>query len=384
MAGKRGHGEGTITKRPDGRWMAQITIGRDPATGKLKRLTKYFKTRQEAQVWLTEVQHQKNTGNFVEPDRVTFGDWLKRWLKIYVQPKVRPTSYANYHDVVTLHILPAIGEIPVQVLRTSTIQELYNQKAETLSPWMIHRMHILINRCLKQAVRERLIHSNPAESTVRPSIKRKEITVLAPEEMTRYLEAAREHRLYTAFLLECTSGLRRGELLALSWDCVDFTSGTVEVKRSLSRVRLVDEGRTELHFGEPKTESGKRTIPLAPDVLKELKEHRKRQAQEKLFFGQAYQDNGLVFATEDGRPVDPRSFHRWHTAILKKANLPHVRIHDLRHSFASILADAGEDPETLRALLGHSRTSTTMDLYCHASEKGKRRAVNRLAQIIKS
>jgi integrase len=210
------------------------------------------------------------------------------------------------------------------------------------------------------------------------------MAALNADQVNRYLEAAKEHRLYAAFLLELTTGLRRGELLALSWDCTDLVRGTLAVKRSLSRVYLVDEGRSELQFNEPKTESGKRTIPLLPETVQELKSHRKRQAEEKLFFGPAYQDNNLVFCTPLGTPVDPRNFHRWHTEILKKAGLPHVRVHDLRHSFASLLADAGEDPETLRALLGHSRTSTTMDLYCHANEAGKRRAINRLAGIIKA
>jgi integrase len=213
-----------------------------------------------------------------------------------------------------------------------------------------------------------------------------EVSTLPPEGVNRYLEVARERRLYAAFLLECSSGLRRGELLALTWDTVDLAGGTIAIKKSLSRVRVADGDNvhTELQLGDPKTESGKRSIPLSPDVIKVLKEHRKNQAEEKLFFGQDYQDRGFVFAMEDGRPVDPRNFDCWHTAILEEAGLPHVRVHDLRHSVASILADAGEDPETLRALLGHSRTSTTMDLYCHASDNGKRRAITRLAEIIKA
>jgi integrase len=248
---------------------------------------------------------------------------------------------------------------------------------------MINRIHSVISRSLKQAVREQILQNNPAEYTVRPPIKSKEVTILSPEEINRYLDIAKKHRLYSAFLLEYTSGLRRGELLALTWDCVDFSAGTIEIKKSLSRVRVVGEEHTALQLGEPKTESGNQIILLLPDTARVLKEHRKHQAEEKLFFASSYHDLGFVFAMEDGRPVDPRNFNRWHTEILKEAELHHIRVHDLRHSFASILADAGEDPETLRALLGHSRTSTTMDLYCHASDKGKRRAISRLAYILK-
>ncbi|NSW84270.1 MAG: site-specific integrase [Syntrophothermus sp.] len=379
---KRGHGEGTIVRhKKTGKWMAQASIGYDHE-GKLKRITKYFETRKEAQDWLAKVQHEKNTGQFVEPDRITVAEWVARYLETYVKPKVRPTSYSNYHDALRLHIIPAIGHIPLQSLKTHMIQDFYNQKAETLSAWMIHRIHQILNGALKQAVRERLIPNNPAEYTVRPSIKRKEMAVLSPEEVDRYLEAARNDRLYPAFLLELTTGLRRGELLALTWDCIDFAKGTLTVKKSLTRVRYVEEGRTRLEMTDPKTESSKRLIPLLPEVIQELRRLKKKQAEERLFFGQAYQDNNLVFAQENGKPIDPRTFDRRHKAILKKAGLKHVRVHDLRHTVATILIQEGENPENLRDLLGHTRTSTTLDLYCHSTMEGKKKAVERLKAVL--
>ena len=382
MAKRRGHGEGTICKRKDGRWEAKACIGYD-AEGKLKRVTKYFRTRQEAAAWLAEVQTARRTGQFVEPDRITVGEWVLRYLRTYVKPKVRPTSYANYMDVVRLHIAPAIGGIPLQQLRRHTIQEFYNRTAEKFSPWRIARIHIVLSGALRQAVRDNLIPVNPAEYTTRPPIKRKEMKVLSPEEVNRYLEAAREHRLYAAFLLELTTGLRRGELLALKWEDVDFTKRTLTVKRALSRVCYADEGFTRLEFTETKTEASRRTIPLLPEVVQELKRHKARQNEERLFFGAAYRDGNLIFAQEDGRPVDPRTFHRWHTSILKKAGLPHVRVHDLRHTFATLLLQAGENPENLRDLLGHTKTSTTLDLYCHSTMEGKKKAVERLKGILK-
>lgn len=387
---KRGHGEGTIYKRKDGRWEAKASIGYDPATGKLKRITKYFETRKEAQDWLAQVQHEKRTGRFVEPDKITVGEWVQRYLQTYVKPKVKPVSYAGYMDVFRNHINPEVGDIPLQSLRTNVIQELYNRKAENgrldgksgLSPRLIHLVHQVLNGALKQAVREHLIQHNPAEYTTRPPIKRKEMTVLSPEEVNRYLEAAKEDRLYAAFLLELTTGLRRGELLGLKWDCVDFTKGEITVKQSLSRVRYVDEGFSRLEENGTKTEAGKRTIPLLPEVMQELKRLKKKQAEEKLFFGQAYQDKSLVFATPIGTPVEPRNFHRKHTAILKKAGLKRVRLHDLRHTFATILLQEGENPENLRDLLGHTRTSTTLDLYCHSTMEGKKKAVERLKGVL--
>jgi integrase len=393
MAGKtkrRGKGEGTITKRPDGRWMAQAVIGHDPATGKLKRITKYFRTYTEAADWLAEVRTEKRTGQFVEPSKVTVAGWLTRWLEVYVKPKVRPASYANYVDIARKHIIPALGNIPLQSLRTNTIQEFYNQKHENgrldgkggLSPRIIHLIHQVLNGALKQAVREQLIHHNPAEYTTRPSLKYQKNTPFTAEEVARYLEAAKQDRLYAAFLVELTTGLRRGELLALTWDCVDMTNGTLTVKRTLARVRLVGEGKSELRFSEPKTESGKRTVPLLPQVVQELKRHKARQNEERLFFGQEYRDQNLVFATPMGTPIEPRNFHRKHTEILRKAGLRHIRVHDLRHTVATILANEGVDPENLRDLLGHSRTSTTLDLYCHSTMEGKKKAVERLKTVL--
>lgn len=382
MAKKRGHGEGTITRRKDGRWAAQASIGYDHE-GRLKRLTKYFRTRQEAAAWLAEVQHKRRTGAFVEPDRITVGEWVLRHLQTYVKPKVRPTSYANYRDVARLHIVPAIGSVPLQKLRRHMVQEFYNSLKDRFSPWRIARIHIVLSGALKQAVRDNLIPTNPTDYTTRPPVKRQEITVLTREEVNRYLDAARGDRLYPAFLLELTTGLRRGELLALRWQDVDLTKGEITVRQALSRVCYADEGYTRLEITDTKTEASKRTIPLLPDVVRELKALKRRQAEERLFFGQAYQDKDLVFAQEDGRPVDPRTFHRRHTVILKKAGVKHVRLHDLRHTFATLLLQAGENPENLRDLLGHTKTSTTLDLYCHSTMEGKKKAVARLKDIIK-
>jgi len=236
-------------------------------------------------------------------------------------------------------------------------------------------------------------------------VKYKDIAPLSPEEIKKYLDAARGDRLFAAFLLIFYTGLRRGELLALRWsditvktkkgavvsmaDEIDWKkinikSGILTVRQSLSRVENYD-GKTELVFSEPKTESGKREIPLLPFVLQELKSHKATQAQEKLLVGKAYQDDNLVFATAMGKPIEPRNLLCKHKAILKKAKLrDELRIHDIRHTFGTLLAQAGENPKNLQALMGHADIRTTLGTYCHSGLEDKKRAVNGLADVIKS
>jgi len=373
MAGKRGHGEGSIYKRKDGKWEAKASIGYDPATGKIKRATRYFKTRQEAQAWLAEVQHEKNTGSFVEPDRVTVGDWLDRWLRVYAREKVAVTSYDFYETLVRCHIKPGIGAIELQKLRPINIQQMYAEKRQQgrldgsggLSAETIRRIHNILHSALKQAVREGLIQRNPADAVEPPKLVKQEIRPLEKEAVTRFLEAIRDDRLYALFVMAVGTGVRRGELLALRWEDVNLVKGTATVKRTVARVR--QEGgptKTKLIFKEPKR--GKfRTVPLAGFVLQALREHKKRQAQEKLFFGQAYQDNGLVFATEDGRPIDPRNFTRRYTGLLQRAGIEHTRFHNWRHTFATILLEQGEHPKVVQEMLGHARINITLDTYSH-------------------
>lgn len=389
MAGKRGHGEGTIYKRKDGRWEGKLTIGYD-TEGKPKRKTFYGKTRREVQEKMDKVKADLQAGTFVESNKITFEQWLNRWLEVYVKPKVKPATFSNYVHLARTHIIPSLGKIELQKLTTDIIQEFYNQKSKSgrldgsggLSPRIIHMMHQVISGTLKQAVKQRMIVFNPADATTRPRLKYKEMNPLTADEVKQYLDAARNERLHTAFLLELTTGMRRGELLALKWEDIDFDKGTLTVKTTLARVRVVDEGKSKLMFSEPKTEKGRRTIPVLPETLKELKAHKARQAQEKLLVGQAYQDNGLVFCTPEGKPIEPRGFHRKHTEILKKAGLRHVRVHDLRHTFATILLEANEDPKTIQELLGHAKVSTTLDLYCHSSINMKQQSISKLGGLL--
>ncbi|MFH0801161.1 MAG: site-specific integrase [bacterium] len=388
---KRGQNEGSIRKRIDGTWEARVTIGQNQKTGKPKRLSRYFKTRKEAQDWISKTSHEKQTGAYIEPHTVTVGEWLDRWLMDYMKPHLKPTTWTGYETLIRRHLKPTIGDILLRELQAIELQRLYRAKLEKgrtdgkggLSSHYVHYIHAVIHEALKQAVKEQLIYRNVAEAVKLPGKVDREIRPLSVDEIARFLEAAQDHRLGAAFLLELGTGLRRGELLALHWKEVDFKKGLLSVKFSLARA-YVDRKKTKtaLVFLEPKTKSSKRLIPIPEEIILELKALKARQNEERLFFGEAYEKNDLVFCSEDGRPLDPRNFSRRFENILKKARLPRIRFHDLRHTFATRLLELNEHPKIVQELLGHSRITTTLDIYSHVDPELKVKAAGRLNEML--
>jgi integrase len=229
-----------------------------------------------------------------------------------------------------------------------------------LSPRAVRYLHAIIRQALQQAVKEGLLTRNPADATSPPVAQTKQVRPLTEDELLAFFAAAREDRLFAAYVLAATTGLRRGELLGLCWDSVDLERGTITVRRELVRVRdgVALEDTT-------KSRSGRRSVTLTDDAVRELKAHRRRQAQERLLMGEAYQDNGLVFCRPDGRPIDPVWFTKHFQHLLAKAGLPRVRLHDLRHTHASLLLARGVHPKVVQERLGHSSITVTLDLYSH-------------------
>ncbi len=225
---------------------------------------------------------------------------------------------------------------------------------------MVRYLHAVIRQALQQAVKEGLLTRNVADATSPPTVKSKQMRPLTEEELLKFFEVAKDDRLFAAYVLAATTGLRRGELLGLCWDCVDLDNGVITVQRQL----LVLKDGLSLEE-TTKSKSGRRSVSLTDDAIRELKAYRKRQAQEKLLMGEAYRDNGLVFCKEDGTPIDPREFTKRFQRWLAKAGLPKVRLHDLRHTHASLLLARGVHPKVVQERLGHSSITMTLDLYSH-------------------
>lgn len=370
---KRGNNEGTIYRRPDGRWCGQATVGTDPATGKPKRKTFYGKTRQEVAAKLTEALQKVQAGTYLEPATITLGQWLDKWMTEYKKGQLRPLTYQSYMGTIERHVKPALGRIPLAKLQAHMIQSFYNEKLTSgrkdgrggLSTREVRYFHAIIHGALEQAVKEGLLARNVAAATSPPTVKNKPMRPLTEDELLAFLAAAREERFFAAYLLAATTGLRRGELLGLCWDSVDLTGGALVVQRQLLPLKN-DEGKLTVVLDDAtKSQSGRRSIALTEDAVCALKAHRKKQLEEKLLLGPAYQDHGLVFCNEDGTPLDPRSFTRRFQRVLEKAGLPKVRLHDLRHTHASLLLSRGVHPKVVQERLGHASITMTMDLYSH-------------------
>jgi integrase len=383
MARKRGNNEGTIYRRNDGRWEASITLGRDPATGKPKRARFYGKTRQEAAEILARALSDLKRGTFVAPHKLTTGAWLDTWLQEYKRPAVRPLTFDSYESLVRCHLKPAIGHITLQDLRPEHLQRLYNERLKAgLSPRSVRYIHAVIHGAIEQAIKHQLVVRNVSEATLLPGDVKRDMQPLTLDQVRQLLAAIEQDRLFSAILLELGTGLRRGELLALRWQDIDLQAGVLRVRQTLERVRIHEatgpDKKTRLLFQEPKTSHSRRTIPIPHDSLEALTHHKARQAEEKLLLGQAYQDHGLVFCLPDGTPLEPRNFTRHFDWLLRKAGLPHIRFHDARHTFATLLLDLGEHPKTVQTMLGHSRIATTLDIYSHVSLELEKRAADKL------
>jgi integrase len=390
MAKRRGNGEGSITKRKDGRWQGYVTVGYDPETEKPKKKYFYGKTRKEVQEQVNEALGKVRTGTYREPSKLTMAEWLTTWLNDYMKPSLRPTTWENYEIQVMRHILPALGHLRLSQLQTSNLQKLYNDKLSNggrldgkeggLSPRSVRYIHTLIHAALEQAKKEGMITINVADAVKLPHDPKKEIQCLDTEGVKKLLTAARETKHFPAYFLALNTGLRRGELLGLRWRDVDLKEGTVTVTQGLIRTK------GGLKFQEPKTKLSNRTIGISPQVVSVLKDHKKRQNEERLSAGEAYnKEHDLVFCNELGEPICPRGFTRHFERLLKRAGLEgKVTFHGLRHTFATLSLQEGAAARTVQEALGHHKAAFTLDVYSSVTDKMKKEATDKIGNLLAS
>jgi len=352
---RRGHGEGSIYRRKDGRYAAAITLENR------KRKTFYGKTRKEVQDKLNAALHEQKQGMLATGPQQLLKVYLEQWLEQVYKPSVKPNSYKHYRAVIRTHLVPALGHIPVQKLTAAKVQAFYTQKLnEGAKPRTVIAVHAVLHRALEDAVKWGLVPRNVTKLVSLPHAERYEAQTLTVEQASRLLETARGSRIEALLLVAVTTGMRRGELLALHWDDVDLENGVLYVRRTMSKI--VGYGYKE---SEPKTRTGRRKVVLPGVAMEALKEHRLRQDQARLEAGEKWQEQGIVFSNKYGGFFDPDRLLVIFDKVLREAGLPHMRFHDLRHSAATILLMSGVHPKVVQERLGHSTIAMTLDAYSH-------------------
>ncbi|HEY6712167.1 MAG TPA: site-specific integrase [Rubrobacter sp.] len=335
-----------------------------------KRRTVYGKTRGEVRDKLAKALAERADGLVFDDENMTVGEYVTRWLEDSAKGGLAHRTYANYKLQLRRHIVPAIGRVKLAKLNPAHVQGLYAAKLrEGLKPSSVRYMHSVLRRSLEQAVRWNLIPRNQAAIVDPPKVWKEEIKPLDPEQARAFLRAAGEagDRYEALYVLSLAAGLRMGEALGLKWSDVDLAGGSLRVNRQLQRMRREeDAGKPgRLVFSEPKNAS-RRTVDLPQRALAVLKRHRKRQLEEKLKAGSAYEDSGLVFTTAKGTPLDAQNVvNRHFKPLLKLAGLPDIRWHDLRHSCFTLLLSRGAHPKFVQHLAGHASIQLTLNRYSH-------------------
>ena len=386
---KRSNGEGTIYKRSDGRWCAACYV--KVVDGSYKRKYVYAKTQKEVKEKLKELEV------YTEPTKdakMTLESWMYKWLEVYKKETLKRTTYENYMLNIQTHIAKSeIGKTELSKINTDMLQELYVSKLrgmegqKVLSNRTVEYIHTLIGGALQQAYKNELIKKNYNEFTVLPKKEEKEIVPLSIEEVANILKVAKESSMYALIILEIFTGMRKGEILALQWEQVDLENKSVYVKKNLCRVNIKEptgKKKTELILMSPKTKKSVRKLPLNDEVVRVLRKYKDEQNKHKEEYKYIYQDNDIVFAKSDGSFQSPRELLRQFHKILEKAGVRKCRFHDLRHTFASLLLQAGETPKIIQELLGHSSITTTMDVYTHVVDNGKVGAIQKLNNLLGS
>jgi len=383
----RGH----IRKRGDS-WAIVLDVGRNPATG--RRQQKWhsgYRTQREAQRALPELLSKLNKGTYVSTNRLTVAEYLREWLA-GARVDLRDSTLPGYEIAVEKHLVPGVGHYRLQDLRPHHLTAFYaellrsghRQREGGLSPRTVSFVHSVLRRALQDAVESRLLDANPADAkAVRPpaaktakEAARKKRRTWTVEELGRFLDSLGDNSLRAAFHLAAMTGMRRGEVLGLRWRDLDLDAGRLRVVQTLVAPRYV------LTVSEPKTDHGRRSIDLDEGTVAVLRAHRKRQTQDQLALGAGYQPSELVFRNADGSPVVPHLFSLAFKRAVKRAGLPPCRLHDLRHTHATLLAMSGEHPKVVQERLGHHSPGFTLETYTDAFPSQQREAARRFAALV--
>lgn len=379
MAKKRANGEGNIRKRSDGRWEGRYTAGYDAKTGKRIIKNVLGKTQAEVKEKLKRAMEQLAGLDVGRTDEYTVATWLRTWYALYAKPNIRLATQNRYELMINLYTIPRIGNMKLKKLTAHDLQKLYKELQETgrvhanakngkgLSSTTVRSLHLMLHCAFERAVKERLIQRNPTDDCIAPKVRKIEMKVLSLEDIKAYLDAAQRRDSLPMFYLELVSGLRKGELVALLWSDVDTRKNTISVSKQYVRN---PNGVCEL--SQPKTENSVRLVSVPQEAIDLLiQEHDK------------HPDSPYLFPSPiTGEMYHPDSVVNIHKKILKDAGLPHLKFHELRHTFATTALQNGVDVKTVSAMLGHYDAGFTLRTYTHATRQAQDAAAMTMGAVM--
>ena len=380
MAKKRANGEGSIRKRKDGRWEGRYTAGHDPATGKTIYKNVLGKTQTEVKEKLKRAIEDSAKLDMSKVGQYTVGQWMDVWFENYAKIKVRPSSHQTYRGYIENHIKPNIGSIPLNKLTSLELQKFYKKllgngrverieskkQPKGLSAKTVRNINQIISSALNLAIEQKLLLTNPADACALPKLEHREMKTLPVEQLASFLREAKESGVFEMYYIELATGLRRGELLGLKWSDIDLEHGSLRVQRQIARI----DG--EIVEAPLKTKNAYRTLPLSADAIDVLKTQKKKCGNSQ-----------YVFPSPTGGPISPDSVLHMLHRVLKRAGLPKVRFHDLRHTFATLALQNGVDIKTVSGMLGHFSAGFTLDTYAHVTTSAQKEAANTMGGVLR-
>ena len=380
MTERRGaQGRSTIIKRPDGRWHGYVSMG-TKGDGKRDRRHVSARTRAEVVVKVRELESKRDAGSVHAAGKpMKVEEWFTYWVDTIAPARVRPRTLESYRSMIRLHILPRIGQRRLDQLMPEHLEQMYAELlASGRSPATVLRVHRVLHRALKIAVQRERVARNVATLVDPPKQRRAETPMpLDVDECRKVLAAAEGRRNAARWTVALALGLRQSEALGLQWRDIDLDVGKLSVRRGLHRV----DGKG-LMFEEPKTPRSRRTVALPGPLTAALRKHRETQNLERMVAGSDWQDFDLVFAQPNGRPLDKHSDYEAWTRLLADAGVRHIRLHDGRHTAATLLLSAGVHPRVVMELLGHSQMRTTTDIYSHVMPALAQEAADRMGTTL--
>ena len=378
MAKRRANGEGNIRKRSDGRWEGRYTAGHDPETGKTIYKNVLAKTQKDCKEKLKRAIEENSKVDTVKAEQYTVGQWMDVWFENCAKIKVRPSSHKTYRGYIDNHIKPNIGKVLLSKLSSLDLQKLYKKllsggrveriesknQPKGLSAKTVRNINQVISSAMDFAIDQRLIASNPTDGCALPKLEHREMKTLPAEQLASFLREAKESGVFELYYIELATGLRRGELLGLKWEDIDLEQGIIHVRRQIARIdgKIVE--------APLKTKNSYRSVSIGQDAVEILKEQRKKA------------DSEYVFPSPTGGPISPDSVLKMLHRVLKRAELPKIRFHDMRHTFATVALQNDVDIKTVSGMLGHYSAGFTLDTYAHVTTAAQRQAANTMSSIL--